>query len=392
MAENKQMSAWKLFLTELPILILGTGGVWLFGSLRELEQDRLLGSCVMTLLGLAVTGFHFRREYLGGKLDYNNKLHVFRFWFCVGMGLIVAFACGFLPVEGWPFLVVFVMLALFGNMSTSLLATSILLMIAMILSGGSELNFALYLVSGAFAVALFQHLENGFHFGIPFFLSLLCLFVCETAGVVLVTNARPDPELFVIPAVNVIVSGILLLGLMKLFSSLVLYQFREKYLDVNDPENPVLAELREENRREYMYGIHTAYFCERIGMLLGLNADAMKCAAYYHRLGGKVEEMIESKQFPPVAREILQEYLTNREHVRKKETAVLIFSEKVVTSVSSQFQGKPDIQVDYQKLIDSIFEEVRRTGILEECNITMEEFYIMYRTFREEKLYYDFLR
>lgn len=392
MAENKPKSVWRLFLAEFFILLIGTCGVWFLGNIKGIEQDRLLGSSVMTLLGLAVTGFHYRREYLRGSLDYDNESHVFRFWFCVGIGLGVAFICGFLPVSGWPFLVVFVTLSLFSNMSTGILSASVLLLISVNLSGGNELGFALYLVSGAFAVTLFRHLEKDFHFGIPFFLSILCLLVCETAGVVLVINARPDLEMFVIPVVNIILSSILLLGCMKLFSSTVLYRHREHYLDINDTENPILAEFREKDKREYMCGIHVAHFCERIGQQFPLDNDALKCAAYYHRLGEGLEELLKKKFFPSTACEIIKEYRAGRNCVTRKETAVLMISDMVVTSVSDLFQKEPDRKVDYPKLIDEIFNGVLFDGSLNHCRITMEEFRIMQRIFREEELYYDFLR
>lgn len=387
MEENKRKLSWKLFPAELAILILGGAGIWFFGGIRQIARDRLLGGCVMALLGLAVTGFHFRREYLRGELDYNNEEHIYRFWLCMGVGLAVAFACGFLPVAAWPFLLVYVLLSLFSNMSTGMLAATVLLMISVTLSGGSVNGFALYLVSGTFAVSLFRHLESDFHFGIPLFLSILCLLVCETAGIVLTVNARPDIEMFVIPAVNMIISSILLLGCLKIFSSVVVYQHRETYLDINDTENPVLVELREKNRQKYMLTIHTTYFCERIAKQLGLDIDALKCAGYYHLLKENVEN-----QFPPAAAEILSDYWHNKKRPRLKETAVLLCADTVVGSISQIIQKEPKKNVDYDKLIDAMFERFLADGSFERCNLTIEQFRMMQRIFKEEKLYYDFLR
>ena len=392
MEKNKRRLSWKLFPAEMLILILGATGMWLLGSIRQIPEDRLLGACVITLLGLSVTGFHFRREYLQGKLDYNNSEHVFRFWICVGLGLAVAFACGFLPVAGWPCLLVFVMLALFSNMTSGILSASILLMIAVLLSGATAEVFALYLISGTFAVTLFRHLESDFHFAIPLFLSVICLLVCETAGIVLVVNARPDPEMFVIPVANVIISSILLVGCLKLFSTMVVYQYRDKYLDINDTENPILVQFREQDRQEYMYGIHTAYFCERIGAKLKLDVDALKCAGYYHRLGKELEQVMEEKQFPPAAKAILHEYLAEKRQVIQKETAVLLCSDTVVTSMTYLLQKGADRQVDSDKVIDTIFAKFRDDGTFNKCNITVAELCSMRKIFKEEKLYYDFLR
>ena len=393
MEEKKGKLSWKLFPAELAIIILGAAGVWYLGGIRQIAKDRLLGSCVLAAFGLAVTGFHFRREYLRGELDYNNEEHVFRFWLCMALGLAVAFACGFLPVAGWPFLLVFVMLALFSNMSTGILAASMLLMISVTLSGGAVDGFVLYLVSGAFAVTLFQNLETDFKFGIPLFMAILCLMVCETASVVLTANARPDLEMFVIPVVNMIISSMLLLGCLKLFSSLVVYQHREKYLEINDTENPALVELKKQDRQEYMHTVHITYFCERIGGQLGLDVAALKCAGYYHRLGERLEQVTAENNFPPTAKEILSEYLSGGKKIILKETAVLVSAEEVITTISRMIQkNAADKQIDYDNVIDSIFDKFLESGIFDRCKITMEEIRSMQRIFKEEKLYYDFLR
>lgn len=278
------------------------------GRIRQQSEDRLLGNCVMMLFVLAVICFHLRREYVQDRLDYDNGEHIFRFFLCLGIGLAVAFACGFLPAGGWPFLPVFIMLSLFSNMSVGLLSATSLLLISVLLSGGDAGGFALYFVSGIFAITLFRHLGEDFKIGIPLFLSILCLLVCETANVVLVANARPDFEIFVIPVANMIVSSVLLLGCLKVFSSIVVYRHREKYLDIIDSENPVIVRLRERDRNEYMHCVHTTYFCERIGKRLGLEVEALKSAGYYYRLGGELTQMLEDEQFPPNTKEILLDY------------------------------------------------------------------------------------
>lgn len=384
--------SWKYFLMELAALLFGTAEVYVLCHLRGEASDRLLGNCCMALLGLAVTGFQFRREYLKGALDYNNGEHAARFWCCVYFGLLAVCACGFLPMGGWPFLAVFLMLALFSNMSTGITAGAMLLQMAVMISGGNVGSFVLYMVSGVFVVALFQHMKSDFKIGIPLFLSVLCLFVCETANIVLVANARPDLELFVIPIANVIISSILLLGCLKFFFSTVVYQYREKYLELNDTGNPVLVDMKQQNKKEYLHSIHTAYFCERIARRLDMDADALKCAGYYHRVGENLEEFMEEKKFPPAVKVILTEYRMRRKGVTEKETAVLICSETVLGAVLLMHEREPDGKIDYDKLIDTIFLKFYEDGNFNRCNITVEELRTMQRIFKEEKLYYGFLR
>ena len=395
--ENKKKAGWKFFLAELTIIITGTLGMGVLGLIRKQPEDRLLRNCVMMLLILGTVCFHLRREYVHDGLDYDNGDHIFRFFLCLGIGLAAAFACGFLPVGGWPFLLVFVMLSLFGSMSVGILSATSLLLVSVLLSGSDAGGFALYFVCGVFAVTLFRHLGEDFKIGIPLFLSVLCLLVCETASVILTANARPDFEMFVIPAANMIVSSILLLGCLKVFSSVVVYPHREKYLDINDSENPVIARLRERDKNEYMHCVHTTYFCERIGKRLGLDVDALKSAGYYYRLGGELTQMLEDEQFPPSAREILLDYRNRNTGMKKKETAVLYCSDMIVTSVKSAyektgFEKDGQAQINFDRLIDDIFARLFKDKTFDKCDISIGELRTMQQIFKEEKLYYDFLR
>ena len=391
MEENKKYS-FKYYIVEVVLMIIGATGMWFLGGLKGQAIDRLLGNCVMTVFGVAVTGFQLRRTFFREELDYDNAEHLMRFWGWVTAGLLLAFGCGFLPVAGWPFMPLFVMLSLFSDMGTGILSSSVLLLTAVMLSGGTVGDFALYLIAGIFAVALFRRLQSDFKIGIPLFLSVLCLLVCETANVVLVANARPDPEMFVIPVVNMIISSILLLSGIKIFSSVVIYKYRSIYLDINDTEAPFLAELRESNKQEYMHCVHTVYFCERIGNRLELDVDALKCAGYYHKAGDKLEELMEEKKFPPGARAILLEYQNRKDAVVKKETAVLLCADTVITSITYLVRKGSDKQVEYGRVIDAVFKKLIDDGNFDHCKISMAELRTMQKLFKEEKLYYDFLR
>lgn len=392
MEENRRGIGWKFFLVEIAMITAGTAGMWFLGGIRRQAQDRLLANCVMTALVLATTGLQVRREFAQGGFDYDNGEHALRFLGCVGIGLLIAFACGFLPVGGWPFLLVYVMLALFSNMGTGIMTATALLFVAVLLSGGTAEGAVIYFVSGVFAVTLFRRLESEVRIWIPILLSILCLLVCETANLILVANARPDLEMFVIPAANMIVSSVLLLGCLKLFFSKVVYSFREIYLDLNDTENSILAGLRERDRKEYMHCIHTAHFCEQIGGKLGLQTDALKCAGYYHHLEDRLEEAMAEKKFPPTVKEILFDYRDRRRGMKRKETAVLVCADTVVSRLTYMLGREEKQQIDYDMVIDGLFQEMRDNGSFDECDISVRELCVMHRIFKEEKLYYDLLR
>ena len=49
MEKDRRGVSGKLFLAEGLILLLGAGGMWFFGTLKQMEPDRLLGAVVMSL-------------------------------------------------------------------------------------------------------------------------------------------------------------------------------------------------------------------------------------------------------------------------------------------------------------------------------------------------------
>lgn len=392
MEENRTKITWRNLLPELICFILAAGGILGISLLRQKTTDVLLSNLVLGVAGVAILGYCVRQAYLEGQLDYDNGKHYRRFWLCFLVGLAGAFVCTFLPVGAWPYLSIFVMLALFGNMGVGILAGAVLLVISVMLSEATPALFALYFLNGAFGIALFQNLDRDFRIGIRMFLSLFCLLLCEMAGILLLANERPSVESFVIPVANIIISGILLIGILKFFSSQVVFKYREKYLELNDTENPLLAECKSHSKEEYMHSVHTAYFCERIAGKLSLDVDALKCAGYYHRLCGNNPQLMEEQQFPPKACEIMKEFFDKKKPIRHKETAVLMCADYVMNTVQQLVEKSKGHGLNYDYIIDGVFKHFTETEVFAKCDISMREYKMMWDIFKEEKLYYDFLR
>lgn len=394
MAGNKSLKLIAMLLPEAGCMAASAAGIFLTEYTGVIRQgtDYMLCHMVLVALGVAILGFGLRMSLIRGELDYDNEEHTGRFWLCFLAGMAVAFVSAFLPTAAWPFLPVFVLLGLFGNRSLGVLAGAVLLTIPVCLTDCGAEVFLMYLISGFFGVLLFRKLENGFQAGGPILLSLSCLLVCETAGTVLVRNARPELEYFLLPAANLIVSGILLFGFLQFFSKKIVYRYRENYLDLNDTENDMLSDLKQRDRSAYMRCVHTAYFCERIGTRLGMNQELLKCVGYYHIMGEELPELMETHSFPPEAVEVLEEYLHGKKFPRHKETAVLLASEAVLGEILQLLEENREQEVDYDKVIDGIFERYEEAGTFRQCDISLREYHAMHKIFKEEKLYYDFLR
>jgi hypothetical protein len=271
-----------------------------------------------------------------------------------------------------------------------------------------------------------------FKVAIPMMISQMILFVCESAYLLMHNPGGLEFELFVVPFANVVVSSVLLLGIFKLFFAKVLYKDRYIYSDLLNPDGELLSAFKQKDRASYYQCMHTAYFCERIARKLDLYSDPVRTAGYYQKIGNVLEEetavqeasQIEMEQkavddedkqiaagkkdssdnweiveaylkknkFPDKSRSILREYLVESERIISKEATILIFADTVVAAISYLFSKEPDLHPDFDKLVEGIFKKALDSSLLKYSSITQGEITQMRKIFKEENLYYDFIR
>ena len=333
-------------------------------------------------------------------LSNRNNEPITGFLWIYLISLIIALICAFLPYAGWPFLVIFISLSLFSSTLTGICSGSLLLLMPILLSGTDVHIFAMYFITGVAGICLFRLLDEKYRIGLPVFVSLLFLAVGETACMILFQNSSLKPEMFLIPLMNLVISLILLLIVLKIYSRVVIFRYQDRYLEINDQEFELLTNLKAKNKDAYFKSLHTGYFCERIAKAFSLNYAAAKCAGYYENIGilyenndwNSVKQVFESYKFPPFSCMILQELLDKNTPIRHKETAVVYMSESVISFILYLLEQNRDSVIDYASVVEAVFKKKMDSGIMNECNMSFEEWNHMKQIFKEEKLYYDFLR
>lgn len=399
MEKSKTFLFKRILIFEIMFILSGAAaflGSLLYGN----HTAEVIRNTVMVLTGTGIVIFAFTMSELNGLFIYRNEGKYYRFAFMYLLSLTASVFLPYLPVKGWPFLVIFVLLGVFSNGVTGIVAGSTCLLMAVNFTGGVLDIFWLYFISGVVGVLVFSLLDDEFHVGLPLFIALSVLTVCLTANVILFSQEQLTLGQFLIPIVNLMVCCILLLVSLKMFSSAVIHKNREKYMDINDPEFPLLVQLKNMSKDEYYHAIHTAYLSDRIARRLGFDDAAAKACAYYHRIGKlkgentweNVSAICNEYRFPPNTKKILKEYVDDSEKIVSKETIVVLFADCIVSSIRYLFEKDPASQLDYAQIVGTIFQKKLETDELWGSEISLGQLREMEKIFVEEKLYYDFLR
>ncbi len=371
------------------------------GTFYGKGQGEVLRITILALMGAGITIFASAEGREKNSLLYDNKEHFGRFAGFYMIGLAGAVLFPLLPMYGWAYLVIFVVMALMSNQVAGIGAASTFLLISILLeTGGSYTEFFMYFVSGMAGVVLFSYIDNSFKVGLPLLTSTCIFMVSIVVNYFLTVDVNFTFEVAFIMAANVLVCILLLLLFLRYYSTAVVHRYRDKYMEINDPECPILVALKQKSKAEYYQAIHTAYLSDKIAKRLKLDDAVTKTCGYYHKIGtlkganswDTILEVCNEFAFPPAAIALLKEYTDKETPLTSKEAIVVLFADTLVASILYLFSKNSKVQPDYNQIIDAIYQKKIDNGILDKSLITMGELKEMKKLLLEEKLYYDFLR
>lgn len=350
------------------------------------------------MIGGMIFLFLWYQSAFSHSLQYDNQKHQIRFFGVFFVCYLLALGMLFLPVGSWPFLAIMVLLSMFSNSFIGLTAGSTLLLLAVSLSQNTTIyHFFLYYMEGMAGIALFRKLDLDFRVGEPLFLSALTAFVLQTAHLVIFENQPLNLEILILPLMNVFINLVFLFLILKFFSRLAMYHIQDKYEEINDPEFPVLAELKVKDKKQYFEAIHRAYLADRVSKRLHINDKAVKSCSYYYKMASVASTddqsclpLQEQYHFPQEAKALMEECI--RGEYGSKEACVVLTSNEVIKRVYRIQKENTEGQIPYEKIISGIFDDMMEKDILANCDISIKELRIMEKVYIEEKLYYDFLR
>ena len=186
----------------LTVFISGVAA-FLYGYTEKEIVKIVILSCVST--GCVVFAIEESRILDGFLFDNSENLWRFTilyFFFLTGSVVFPMF-----PAGGWPYAAIFTGLMLFSGQLIAVCAGCNLLFVSMLLSPSASNDlFMIYFVSGVAGVLLLSGLDESFRVWLPLMISLMVQFVCLCLHEVLMVNEAFHPEMFLLPAVNILVN------------------------------------------------------------------------------------------------------------------------------------------------------------------------------------------
>lgn len=381
--------------------------VTVFGMVLEFDRYRLLRNAILVLLCSLTMVFTWFRDSALQQLNNENAFHPVRFFLIYLIGLVSALVFSRLPVSGWAYLTLFIVLSLFGSAFVGLMAGTTLLVCSLLLCGNAGYSvFLVYFISGLVGISLFQHLEETEHIETPLTLSVLMQAVCILANQVLMQNTYFTLGTLIIPLANIIVNSILLFLILNFYNTHILLSEHVTYQMIDDPEYELMQKIREVSPKDFFHAVHTTYLTDRICNQLQLDSYLAKCIAYYYRAdkilsaenvsgngAAAFQDLMKAYHIPAEAVTVMEQLRTQNPQELSKEATVVLLCDQVVTALQYFAEQQKDLsQETYESLVNSVIDKKMGSGALNHSKIAISEMLFLREQLLKERLYYDIMR
>ena len=316
-------------------------------------------------------------------------------------GIIMCVLAFFTPEFIFPFQSLALIFMIYTDFASGISLLTFYSTVSMIAYNDGSIYFFYCFVTGFILQLFFKDPKKSFTFKKPLFLYSMYSILIYMAFM-LKFSVRLTPESIIGPIVgliaNLLVTAIVLPGI----GHEVLFALEEKCAAIVDPEYELLLTLKSDNKIEFKRAIHGGYLADRLAEKIGADRQLARACAYYHRIGGLIEsdappaqrtaDIIKQHDFPEAMQHCINVY-TGYERARySKENAITMFADELVRSILRLSMDRPGEKINYDALINLIFERVSSRPQIVESDLSMRDLRVMKQRLKEEKLYYDFLR
>lgn len=383
------------------ITIVTIGIPYLFYMKQEMDINHILFFNVIlfviifTLIFMICSSTH---KYINNVLGIENLLSFFIIYV---ISIIASSLFSFLPTLSWVFIPIAVSFLLFSNPFIALTATYCCLFISVFLTGTSYAIQGLYMLSILITILVFSKVKKIGHYYLAACISLCIHLALSFSYNILFLEGPLQTDAILYSILNFVIKLFFLLVAIRIADIFVLRKYDSIYTHINDQEYSLLKELKVKDEDTYLHAIHCAYFCDKISPKLNLNSSLVKAGTYYKNIGRlekenslkTIQEIAKENKFPKPVIALLEElYINDTSIILSKEACLIKITDEIIQMVERVLKKNSTVQLNIEELVEAIAMDLFTRKALDNSTFTFHEFEIVITFFKEEKLYYDFLR
>ena len=299
-----------------------------------------------------------------------------------------------------PFSVIGIILLLHSNVVTAVYSYCYFLTMMAMLDRLTMGQFLLLFLTGLCGIVSFSVMNREYRYAGSLAAYICFLMIAQISYAFLDEETLANSDTFLYIAIQLFAAFVLVLAILKIFGKIHIYSDLSVFEKMNDPEYELLAQLKKIDKKAYFHAVHTAYFADKAARKIGADHMLAKAGGYYHRIGLiQGQDTIQntllvgtSCKFPVSLMDLLKEYGTKIGTQLSKEAAIVQIADAVVSSISYLFEKNDSLQVNYEQVVDVIIRKKMDKGDFSYCELSLKDLQQIKLMFKEERLYYDFLR
>lgn len=388
--DGKNEQGMKEFLVSVAMFFITPIFLGFASYLQKRTSSEIMRNIIMSIGGVGILLSFMEYERKKNSYLFENKRRYvwLGLFYCIGLILVCLFP--YIPLYTHPYMALGVFFILFSNFKIGILGTYLFLMYGSLLCDYS-VHFVLFFTLTTFIGGILFYMSGFLPKAWLAYGGAASIYATLFVALDLLFARGIGMETFKNPLIGLVINLCFLFFGLLLLETHVKFPYRKQYEALNNPKGEFLSQLKEMDEKAYDKAMHTGYLSKRVAGLIGLDEQLAQAGGYYHPIGRmKGRNPLKGHKFPPPLIELLASYSESNTPPHSKVGVILIVAEAIVSSVLFLLEKEQEEDVNYKKVVRTVFQKMMDHHMFDEAEITTKELHNMQELFLKEASRYDF--
>ena len=387
----------KEFLVSVAMFFITPIFIGFASYLQKRTGSEIMRNIVMGIggVGILLNVMEYERRKNAYLFENKRRYVWLGFFYCLGLLFVCLFP--YIPLYIHPYMALGVFFIFFTNFKIGILGTYLFLITGIFLCDYS-VHFVLFFTFTIFIGSILFYMSGFSPKAWLAYGGAASIYATLFVALDLLFARGIGMETVKTPLIGLAVNLVFLFFGLQLLERHIKFPYRKQYEILNNPKGELLSQLKEMDAKAYDKAMHTGYLSKRVASLIGLDEQLAQAGGYYHPIGrmkggNPLKENIrigKEHKFPPPLIELLASYSESNIPPHSKVGVILIVAEAIVSSVLFLLEKEQDQDVNYKKVVRTVFRKMMDHHMFDEAEITTKELHNMQELFLKEAAHYDF--